>query len=131
MTELAQKPRRRPRTNRPKVEEPAAPMAAATVVAALRPTPLPEVVPAAPVNAPIPSAANSPSGQMTQAEADAIYLKAAEERAKAIHDNDDGSLDRTDQFWFDRGIIPAGWDYQWKRFSVYGEEDPSYAVNLQ
>lgn len=133
MTEPAQKPRRRQRTNRPKPA--AAPVAAAvstaseTIVAA-RPTPLPEVVPAAPVKGPIPPAA-VPQGQLTQAEADAIYLAAAEERAKVIRDNDDGSLDRTDHFWFDRGIIPSGWDYQWKRFSVYGEEDPSYAVNLQ
>lgn len=126
--------RRRARTNRPKAAVPpvtvtveAAP--AAPITTAARPEPLPEVVPAAPVRAPITTPA--PEGQLTQDQADAIYLRAAEERAKAIAENDDGSLDRTDQFFIDPNIVPAGWEYQFKRRSVYGQEDPSYTVNLQ
>ena len=129
-----QQRRRRQRTNRkPAAAQPAVEAAVATndgaksYVPPARPAPLPEVVSSASVNSPIPPAA----GGLTQDEADRIYLQAAEERAKAIADNDDGSFDSTDKFAFDHSIVPAGWDYQWKRRSVYGQEDPSYTVSLQ
>lgn len=38
-----------------------------------------------------------------------------------------GSGDR-DKFWAPNP--PDGWDYQWKRKTVFGQEDPSYQVEL-
>lgn len=35
-----------------------------------------------------------------------------------------------DPFYFDRAIIPAGWDYAWKRISVYGWEDTQNQVDM-
>lgn len=131
MNEPATKPRRRQRTNR---KPPVAPPPVATLDNSSQET-VTKAAPAAPAAAAPPPQppilSTAPAGQMTQVEVDIAYQRAADERAKAIADNDDGSLDRTDHFYFDREIIPAGWDYQWKRKSVHGEEDPSYTVNLQ
>ena len=42
-----------------------------------------------------------------------------------------GDLDEgTDDFYIDRGLVPAGWDYEWKRVTVMGQEDPAYQVQL-
>jgi len=38
--------------------------------------------------------------------------------------------DGTDEFFIDPEIIPDGWEYQWKRLTVYGQEDPAYQVAL-
>lgn len=39
--------------------------------------------------------------------------------------------DETDNFYIDPAIIPDGWEYQWKTWTVYGAENPSYQVSLQ
>jgi hypothetical protein len=36
----------------------------------------------------------------------------------------------TDKFYIDPSMVPDGWDYNWKRKSVYGMEDPAYQVSL-
>lgn len=36
----------------------------------------------------------------------------------------------TDRYAFDRAIIPDGWTYEWKRYSVLGQEDPGYLAEL-
>lgn len=43
-----------------------------------------------------------------------------------------GALDiaAEDRFYVDRDAIPDGWDYQWKRKSILGKEDPAYDVQL-
>lgn len=42
-----------------------------------------------------------------------------------------GELDEgTDEFYVDSNVIPDGWTYEWKRHTVYGQEDPSYQVAL-
>jgi hypothetical protein len=42
-----------------------------------------------------------------------------------------GSLDEgTDEFWIDPSSIPDGWSYEWKRHTIYNQEDPSYQVHL-
>lgn len=42
-----------------------------------------------------------------------------------------GSLeDAPDKFYVDTDTIPEGWDYEWKRKSVLGAEDPSYEVQV-
>jgi hypothetical protein len=50
-------------------------------------------------------------------------LRAAELRSHL------GNLDEDhDKFYIDPRIIPDGWSYEWKRHSVMGKEDASYAV---
>lgn len=102
---------------------PAATAATAAVAAA---QPSLTVVPAAP---PKTMAASAPA--LSQDEIDRAYLMAADDRARAIAENDDGSLDIADQFKFDKAIVPPGWDYQWKTKTVLGAEDPGYKVQLQ
>lgn len=42
-----------------------------------------------------------------------------------------GNLDEgTDDFYVDPAKIPDGWTYEWKRKTVYGQEDPAYQVQL-
>jgi hypothetical protein len=43
-----------------------------------------------------------------------------------IGDMDEG----TDEFYIPLEIIPDGWTYEWKRKTVLGQEDPTYAVSL-
>lgn len=57
-------------------------------------------------------------------------LEAARRRAAEIMDHGLAMDEGTDKFEFDRAIIPDGWDYAWKRLTVYGQEDPAYQVQL-
>ena len=42
-----------------------------------------------------------------------------------------GDMDEgTDEFYVPQSIIPEGWIYEWKRKTVLGQEDPTYAVSL-
>lgn len=42
-----------------------------------------------------------------------------------------GSIDEgEDKFFVDPADIPDGWDYEWKRRTVYGAEDPAYQVAI-
>ena len=42
-----------------------------------------------------------------------------------------GNLDEgTDDFYVDKAKIPDGWSYEWKRKTVFGQEDPAYMVQL-
>lgn len=44
---------------------------------------------------------------------------------------DHGSLDEgEDKYRIDLAIIPDGWSYEWKTFTVLGKENPSYQVSL-
>lgn len=36
----------------------------------------------------------------------------------------------SDRYYVDPAIIPEGWVYQWKRFSVLGQEEPAYMAEL-
>jgi hypothetical protein len=36
-----------------------------------------------------------------------------------------------DPFWIPPEEIPEGLDYQWKRFSMYGQEDPFYISHMR
>jgi hypothetical protein len=38
--------------------------------------------------------------------------------------------DGTDEYYIEPSIIPDGWTYEWKRFTVLGAQDPSYQVTL-
>jgi hypothetical protein len=51
------------------------------------------------------------------------------EQLRGVHGNE--ILDTgTDEFYIDSSDIPPGWDYQWKRVSLLGKEDPAYQVQL-
>lgn len=39
-------------------------------------------------------------------------------------------VDGSDEFYIDPDVIPDGWEYQWKRHTTYGQEDPAYQVAL-
>jgi hypothetical protein len=52
--------------------------------------------------------------------------KRAEELRAHLGNLDEGS----DNFYIDPEIIPDGWSYQWKRHTIYGQEDPAYQVQL-
>jgi len=42
-----------------------------------------------------------------------------------------GAMDEgTDEFYIPLDIIPDGWDYEWKRKLLLGQEDPAYQVQL-
>ena len=53
-------------------------------------------------------------------------LKRAAELRAHLGELDDG----TDDFYVDPDSIPDGWTYEWKRHSIYGQEDPAYQVQL-
>lgn len=58
-------------------------------------------------------------------------LKSAKQRAEEIRKHI-GDLDEgTDDFYVDPNKIPDGWSYEWKRFTVLGQEDPAYQVQLR
>ena len=55
----------------------------------------------------------------------------AARRAAEIMGAIGGSVDEgSDKFYIDPAMIPDGWDYNWKRKTVYGMEDPAYQVSL-
>ena len=42
-----------------------------------------------------------------------------------------GNMDEgPDDFYIDAHLIPPGWTYEWKRKTVFGQEDPAYQVQL-
>lgn len=51
--------------------------------------------------------------------------RALELREQATSD-DDG----VDKFYIDPKMIPDGWSYEWKTFTVLGKENPSYQVSM-
>lgn len=53
----------------------------------------------------------------------------AAKRAAELREH--GSLDDgEDKYYIDPKIIPDGWSYEWKTFTVLGKENPSYQVSL-
>ena len=55
----------------------------------------------------------------------------AARRAQELREHMGGSMDDgTDKYYIDPAIIPDGWSYEWKTFTVLGKENPSYQVSL-
>lgn len=55
----------------------------------------------------------------------------AARRALELREHRGGNMDDgVDKFYIDPRLIPDGWSYEWKRFTVLGKEDPSYQVSL-
>lgn len=56
---------------------------------------------------------------------------AAERRAAEIMGGMDFATETgTDKFHVNPADIPDGWTYEWKRRTIYNQEDPAYQVNL-
>lgn len=55
-------------------------------------------------------------------------LSRAEQRLKEIRGLADAGGGDGDQFWAPEP--PDGFEYEWKRKTIYGQEDPSYAIEL-
>jgi hypothetical protein len=54
----------------------------------------------------------------------------AKERVKQLR-TDGLDLDGvSDKFFIPSEAIPEGWTYEWKRWRVYGKEDPTYEVEM-
>ena len=54
----------------------------------------------------------------------------AERRAAEIMGHIKNLDEGTDDFYVEKAKIPDGWSYEWKRRTVYGQEDPAYMVQL-
>jgi hypothetical protein len=54
----------------------------------------------------------------------------AARRAAELRDHMGSMDDSVDKFYIDSRVIPAGWSYEWKRWSTLNKEDPSYQVEL-
>ena len=54
----------------------------------------------------------------------------AARRALELRDQSSSDEDGADKFYFDPKIIPDGWSYEWKTFTVLGKENPSYQVAM-
>ena len=56
--------------------------------------------------------------------------RAAQRAAELRGHLKDEVSDAEDKFFVDLDTIPDGWTYEWKRHTIYGEEDPAYQVSL-
>ena len=54
----------------------------------------------------------------------------AAERAKQIMENVGTFGEQAGYFDFDQSIIPDGWSYEWKTYSILGAVDPSRQIEL-
>jgi hypothetical protein len=56
----------------------------------------------------------------------------AARRAAELHEHLGAGMDDdgVNEFYIDPRIIPDGWSYEYKRFTVLGAQDPSYQVSL-
>lgn len=54
----------------------------------------------------------------------------ARRRAEKIREHLGGLDEGTDEFYIPASIIPDGWTYEWKRHTIYNQEDPAYTVQL-
>jgi hypothetical protein len=51
-------------------------------------------------------------------------------RAAKIRGDNGGMDEGTDEFYIPKDIIPEGWTYEWKRHTIWNQEDPAYTVQL-
>lgn len=55
----------------------------------------------------------------------------AAKRAAELRSTIDPNHDENDEFWIDPITIPDGWTYEWKTFSVLGQENASAMLNYR
>lgn len=56
--------------------------------------------------------------------------RAAQRAAELRNHLEDDLAGTVDDFYVDPDVIPEGWTYEWKMFTVYGAEDPTHQVQL-
>jgi hypothetical protein len=54
----------------------------------------------------------------------------AARRAMELREQTSSDDDGADKFYVDPKIIPDGWSYEWKMFTVLGKENPSYQIAM-
>jgi hypothetical protein len=54
----------------------------------------------------------------------------AARRAAELREHIGDSDNSDDKFYIPPEIIPEGWEYQWKRHTLLGKQDPSYEVQI-
>jgi hypothetical protein len=52
------------------------------------------------------------------------------EQIRARQRDNEGEITQYDEFYLDPTLIPEGWDYNWKRYTVLGQKEDSYDVEL-
>ena len=55
---------------------------------------------------------------------------AASRRAAQLREHLGDVVDAQDDFYIPLDEIPDGWTYEWKRHTIYGQEDPAYQIQL-
>jgi len=55
----------------------------------------------------------------------------AARRAAELRSSIDTTIDEADEFYVDPNIVPDGWTYEWKRFTVLGQEDTGAMLNYR
>lgn len=56
--------------------------------------------------------------------------EAASRRAAQLREHLGDVVDAQDDFYIPLDEIPDGWTYEWKRHTIYGQEDPAYQIQL-
>lgn len=54
----------------------------------------------------------------------------ARRRAEEIREHIGGLDEGTDEFFIPADMVPDGWTYEWKRHTIFNQEDPAYTVQL-
>jgi len=54
----------------------------------------------------------------------------AAKRAAQLREHLGDVVDGQDDFYIPLDEIPDGWTYEWKRHTIYGQEDPAYQIQL-
>jgi len=57
-------------------------------------------------------------------------IERATKRAAAIRQHMAGDEEGSDEFFIPLHYVPDGWTYEWKRHTIYNQEDPAYQVQL-
>jgi hypothetical protein len=76
------------------------------------------------------ASASVPRDEMRTAMREENAKERAARRAAEIRGHRGPMDEGTDEFWFDAGMVPEGWTYEWKRRFLLGAEDPTHMVQL-
>lgn len=80
-------------------------------------------------HAPLPPSVPAPKPDAFQASNDS--LARAARRAAELQEHGYVGNEGNDKFYIDPKMIPDGWSYEYRMFTVLGKEDPSYQVQLR
>jgi hypothetical protein len=89
-------------------------------------------------HAPLPTAGLGQAAVQPQTQAPSVTYAEEDSRTRAarraaeLHEHLGAGIDDdgVNEFYIDPRIIPDGWSYEWKRFTVLGAQDPGYQVSV-